>query len=146
VTTVFRAIVVVAVVALIVVAVSTARTATPPANSAPPTVSGAALVEQTLTGSRGTWRGTPPIGYAYAWQRCNEDGGDCTAITGATSTTYTVTSTDLGSRLRLAVTATNGDGDATARSDATAVVTTASGKPASTVPPAISGSRTSARR
>jgi hypothetical protein len=138
--TLLRLAVVAAVVTLIVAAVSAARTSTAPENSAPPTITGAALVEQTLTGGRGTWGGTPPIDYTYAWQRCDDDGGDCAAISGAGSTTYTVTSADLGSRLRLAVTAKNDDGDATARSDATAVVTTASGKPASTAPPSVSGS------
>jgi len=39
--------------------------ATQPANSAPPTISGTAEAEQTLTADPGSWSGTQPISYAY---------------------------------------------------------------------------------
>jgi hypothetical protein len=116
-----------------------ARTAVAPQNTKAPSVSGSALVGQSLTGDRGTWTGTAPIAYAYEWQRCNADGAGCTAIGGATSTKYTPASGDLGSRLRFVVAASNGDGNASAQSAPTAAVTTASGKPASSTAPAITG-------
>jgi hypothetical protein len=129
----------VAIAALAVVSGGGARTTAAPQNDQAPSVNGSALVGQKLTADRGSWKGTPPISYASAWERCDANGEGCAAIAGATSSTYTVTSADLGARLRVAITATNGDGAATAQSAATAAVTTASGKPASSAPPAITG-------
>ena len=76
--------------------------------------------------------------YAYAWLRCNANGNGCNAISGATGTQYTLTASDDGHRIRFRVTATNGEGSTAATSAATAVVV-ASGKPANTAAPAISG-------
>jgi hypothetical protein len=63
------------------------------------------------TGSPGTWSGTAPIRYTYKWQDCDAATGlTCTDISGATSRTYTVASTDVGSKLQFVVTATNSAG------------------------------------
>lgn len=97
-------------------------TPSPPVSTSPPTISGTAQADQALTASPGSWSGTQPITYAYSWQRCNASGASCSAISGATSPTYGVTSADVGSTLRVAVTATNSAGFATATSNATAVV------------------------
>ncbi|HEX2103048.1 MAG TPA: hypothetical protein VHF51_05315 [Solirubrobacteraceae bacterium] len=70
--------------------------ATPPANTARPSVRGTPAVGATLTADRGTWTGTGPIAYAYQWQRCAADGTDCQSIDGATSATYELTAADLG--------------------------------------------------
>jgi hypothetical protein len=94
-----------------------------PANTAVPRISGTARDGQRLTASPGTWTGTAPIAFTYAWQRCNSAGGACAPIAGATTTTYAVTAVDIGSRLRVAVTGTNSAGVATATSNATATVT-----------------------
>ena len=131
-----------AAVALAVSTSGSARTAVAPANTTEPTISGASLVGQTLTASRGTWTGTAPITYAFAWQRCDANGKNCTPITNATGQTYTPVSSDIGRQLRVAVTATNTNGDVTATSDPTAAIATASGKPASSSPPVISGDAT----
>ncbi len=94
----------------------------PPLNTAAPTVSGTPQSGQTLTGARGSWSGTNPIGYAFQWQRCSPSGANCGAIPGATTATYVAAEADVGSTLRLVVTATNSAGSAAARSGATAVV------------------------
>jgi Calcineurin-like phosphoesterase len=97
--------------------------ATPPVNTSPPAISGQPSVGQTLTGDRGTWSGTQPIGYADQWLRCDTGGNGCTAIPGATATTYAPTSADLGTTLRFRVTATNAQASVEATSNATAAVT-----------------------
>ena len=109
-----------------------------PANSTLPSIAGTAADGSQMTADRGTWSGSSPITYAYAWQRCNSAGTGCVAIPGATAANYTATSTDIGSRLRVVVTASNSAGTASpATSAATAVVVAA---PATnTSLPAISG-------
>jgi hypothetical protein len=94
----------------------------PPVNTSPPTISGTAQQGQSLSASPGSWSGTQPITYAYQWQRCNSSGSACGTISGATGSTYTLTSADVGSTMRVAVTATNSAGSAGATSNATAVV------------------------
>jgi Tol biopolymer transport system component/Ca2+-binding RTX toxin-like protein len=108
-----------------------------PVNTTAPTISGSASVGSVLTSGNGIWSGTTPITFTRVWQRCNSSGGGCANISGATGTSYVVTSTDVGSTLRIAVTATNTAGSATASSAATGVVT-ASG-PVNTVAPSITG-------
>lgn len=102
---------------------------TPPANTAPPTVTGTAQQGQTLTGTNGSWTGTAPINYTYQWQRCSSTGTNCGNIASATASTYTPTSADVGSTLRIAVTASNTAGSSTGFSAATAVVVAASPPP-----------------
>jgi hypothetical protein len=111
---------------------------TPPAPTAPPTISGEARQGQTLTGSSGSWSGTTPISFAYQWQRCDSDGANCSNITAATGQTYTLATADVSRRLRVQVTATNVDGAATAVSAATDVVTSATA-PVNTALPTTSG-------
>ncbi len=79
----------------------------PPAVTSYPTVSGTAQRGQTLTATTGSWTGTQPIDYAYQWLRCDSTGANCNPIGGATSTTYTLTSTDVGSTIEVTVTASN---------------------------------------
>jgi subtilisin family serine protease len=119
---------------------------TPPANTAPPVISGSARVGQTLTASNGTWSGAS-ISYGYAWQRCDASGANCSAITGQTGQTYSVASVDVGHTLAVTVTASNGGGSRSATSAATATVPLSSdatgppGAPSSTEPttPRITG-------
>lgn len=108
-----------------------------PANTATPTISGTPQEGSKLTGSNGTWTGSP-TSYAYAWSRCDKNGDACDAITGATANTYTATSNDVGHALRITVTATNADGSASATSAPTAAVSNASA-PSNTQAPTISG-------
>ena len=94
---------------------------TPPVNTAPPTIGGTVQQGQTLTGSTGTWAGSP-TSFAYQWQRCDPGGLACVNVANATGPTYGVGVGDAGSSLRLAVTATNAVGSATALSAPTAAV------------------------
>jgi Concanavalin A-like lectin/glucanases superfamily len=96
--------------------------ALPPANTALPAISGVIKKGHLLRASTGTWTGTPPLHYAYQWQRCNSSGEACSAISGATSSTYVATASDVGSTLRIAITAANAGGATSASSLATAQV------------------------
>jgi hypothetical protein len=92
-----------------------------PAVTAPPVISGSALVGQTLTTGTGTWVGDKPITYAFKWLRCNKEGDACTA-TGKTKATYKVVNADVGKTLRTRVIASNSRGQSDAYSAPTAVV------------------------
>jgi hypothetical protein len=124
---------------------STGAIAAGPVLTNEPSITGAAIVGQTLKGNRGTWKGTG-ITYKYAWLRCKASAisdsspASCTEISGATTTSYPVISQDLGFRIRFRVMATDKTGTTQATSAATSVVTTAGGHPANSSAPTISGS------
>lgn len=110
----------------------------PPANDSPPTISGSAVVGQTLTATSGSWSGDS-LSFSFAWLRCDDAGASCAPISGATGQSYQVVSADVGSTLRAQVTASNSEGTAQAVSAQTAVVT-ATVAPVRTSDPVISGS------
>jgi GH25 family lysozyme M1 (1,4-beta-N-acetylmuramidase) len=113
------------------VAVSAAGgAATRPAATTPPVMSGTAQVGQLLTGSVGTWTGSPTA-FSYQWQRCTTQ---CVAIVGATTVSYTLTPDDIGATISLVVTATGRGGSTSAPAPATAAVV------AAPVPAAVPGS------
>jgi hypothetical protein len=121
-----------------------ARTQLAPMPAGEPSISGNTVVGSTLTATQGTWTNSP-TSFTYDWRRCPASGGlpdasDCPSITGATTTSYVLTTADVGSRLRIRVTATNTDGSATAASNATELVTApAVSAPVNTILPAITG-------
>jgi sugar lactone lactonase YvrE len=98
----------------------------PPVNTSAPTISGTAQQGQTLTASPGTWTGSPSS-FSYAWQRCDSAGANCSAITGATATTYVLAEADVGKTLRVVVTATNEAGPSAPTSSAQTAAVTGSG-------------------
>ena len=124
-------------VAVVVVGSGAAAAKAKPSNTALPRIFGAARVGQVLSGDRGNWTNSP-TSYAYAWLRCTTAGSGCDPISGATGLQYTRSSSDDGHTIRFRVTAANGDGSTTATSAQTATVT-ASGKPANTAAPTVSG-------
>jgi hypothetical protein len=109
-----------------------------PSNTSPPTISGTAREDETLTAHNGTWAGNP-TSFDYQWRRCATDGTACGDVSGATKATYTLVAGDVSRTLRVAVTAANADGKATATSQPTDVVDSKNG-PNNSVKPAVSGS------
>jgi thermitase len=97
--------------------------AAPPVNTAPPAEAGQPSKGQTLTTNNGSWNGTTPMSDGYQWLRCDSSGAACTAILGATASSYTLGSADVGSTVRSQVTASNAAGQASAKSTQSAVVT-----------------------
>jgi thermitase len=96
--------------------------ATRPVNTSVPVLSGTPRPGQTLTSSAGSWTGTAPLGYVYQWLRCDASGAGCVSISGATGSSYTLASIDLGSTLRARVQASNAAGSTQASSLQTAAV------------------------
>lgn len=94
-----------------------------------PTITGTAQVGMTLTGAAGVWESG--VTFSYQWKR------NGAAITGATSTSYVLTSTDLASTITLSVTGSNAFANATTTSAPTASV--ASGTFTSSAAATISG-------
>jgi hypothetical protein len=108
----------------------------PPFSTFAPAISGSARRTATLTSTPGDWGGIEND-YAYQWQRRPQASAQFTNIDGATGTTYTLDSPDVGAQIRLRVTASNLDGAASATSAATATVATA--PPRNTAVPTVSG-------
>lgn len=101
----------------------------PPVNTALPSVAGTAAAGQALTCSPGSWSGAPT--FAFRWLR------DGAAVSGATSTSYSLVAADLGTAVQCQVTATNVAGEAVATSAAVSPPLVV--LPANTVRPSIAG-------
>ena len=95
-----------------------------PAISSSATISGTTIFNQVLTSTTGIWNNTPSD-YAYQWLRAATSGGIYSIISGAISSTYTLTNSDVGQYIKVAVTASNVGGSTTDTSTATAVITAA---------------------
>ncbi|MCB9635724.1 MAG: hypothetical protein H6721_26700 [Sandaracinus sp.] len=72
-----------------------------PSNVVAPVVSGTPTEDETLSCTTGSWTGTTPISYTFQWRR------DGSPILGATATTYTLVTADVGTLVDCVVTATN---------------------------------------
>ena len=99
----------------------------PPVNTALPSISGSPVQGQTLAAGNGTWTGAATITYAFQWLRCDTGGNSCSTISGATTSSRTLTSDDVGHTVRIRVTASNGSGSSIVQSNATSAVTASSG-------------------
>jgi hypothetical protein len=116
-----------------------ARSTAAPVNASPPVISGTAREGSTLTSSSGSWGGTTPISYTYAWQRCDGSGANCTTLSGTSGGTYKLTSADVGKTIRSRVTATNADGSAQEPSAASGIIAKEGSAPAPSGQPSPSG-------
>jgi hypothetical protein len=105
----------------VVAAISPPPAPAAPTNSSLPTVSGTTTEGQSLSASNGSWTGSP-LAFAYKWQDCDTAGANCANITGATSSIYTLGSSDVNHTVRVIVTATNEGGSTSATSAPTATV------------------------
>ncbi len=103
---------------------------TPPVNIDLPSIGGSFQVGEVLIASQGSWTQFP-TGYTYQWNR----GG--VAISGATSSSYTLVSADYNTIITVTVTATNSAGSTNATSDPTSQILPAA--PINTVAPVLSG-------
>jgi hypothetical protein len=95
-----------------------------PSNSTQPSVTGNMQVGQSLSSTTGTWADSPSS-YSYQWEDCSVEGESCSIISGATSPSYTIQSSDVGHSLRSVVTATNTLGSVSMYSGATGLATPA---------------------
>ncbi len=116
---------------------ATVQSSRSPTNTELPTISGSPNVGKSLSVSTGSWEGPSPISYAYQWQDCDHSGASCTDIAGAESSTYRVSSSELGDTLRAVVTATNSAGSTSATSATTTPVE--AGTPVALDAPTVSG-------
>lgn len=96
--------------------------AIPPVNTVRPAVSGTVEVGETLTGTQGTWTGTPTPTYTRQWQVSDNGTSGWTGINGATASTFVLTSAQLGKFVRHVVTASNVAGVVSRDSLSTVVV------------------------
>lgn len=67
------------------------------------------LVGDLLSTSTGAWSNSPSS-FSYQWEDCGNGMTTCSPIDGATSSTYQVQSSDIGSSLAVTVAASNSDG------------------------------------
>jgi hypothetical protein len=81
-----------------------------PTEITPPSIIGSSRLGQILGEIHGRWRGKPDS-YVYQWARCVDGSEYCQPIPGATASTYTVTSADVGFMLRVQETASNASGE-----------------------------------
>jgi len=118
---------VVALAAVLFPVVGSAQSQVVPTNTGKPSILGTPVLGKTLTATKGTWSGVPTT-FAYHWLRCSADAvaaatpSNCSAISGATKSSYKLLSADVGLRIRVRVTASNKDGTASAYADATSIV------------------------
>jgi hypothetical protein len=109
---------------------------TPPANIAPPNVSGSRAVGQTLTCAEGTWAGVPTPTYAYLWVR---DQGTAQEEAIGSSPSYIVRFEDVGHSLSCDVTARNSEGDAAQASEPVVIPKGGGTPPGNIEAPRVSG-------
>jgi hypothetical protein len=82
----------------------------PPHATALPMISGVPRDGETLSAADGVWVSSLPLTLARAWGRCDRDFERCELIPGAGSSTYGLSSSDVGWRFFVRVTATSAAG------------------------------------
>ena len=108
-----------------------------PTNTSLPTVTGTPTEGQQLSATTGAWAGSP-TSYTYQWEDCNTSGAGCVNVNGASASTYTLGSGDVGHTVRVVVSASNTGGSTSANSTATATVAADPPPPPPPPPPTAS--------
>ena len=119
-----------------------------------PTVTGTSTVGKTLTAAKGTWTGYPTPTFTYQWYACTTVVSaaratvptTCTKITGATRSTFKLTSAQRGKYVAVFVKGTSLRTTATTwLSKTTAAVVIADARATATVKPTVTGTSTVGR-
>ena len=114
-------------------AIPVVPTAVAPVLKTAASIAGTAKVARTLVANKGSWTGTPTPTYTYKWYRCTVSSTKtaitaptsamkCSTIVGKTTSSYKLTSTDVGKYIRVLVTAKNSKGTKYSLSKTTAKV------------------------
>jgi hypothetical protein len=112
---------------------------TGPVEVLPPSVVGIQAVGARLQGRHGVWTGSGTLRYAYQWYRCDEAGGRCAAIGGATGRTHRLGARDVGKTIGLTVRATDVTGDTRAYASLVGPIAVARPAEEATAQPLITG-------
>jgi hypothetical protein len=102
--------------------------ARPPRIDEPPVITGTAEVGATLVAEGAEWSPHGQTTATWQWMRCDGATGEsssCSAIDGATTTSYTVTAADRGQRLRVLLLVVNDEGSDRYLTEPTAQVSAA---------------------
>ena len=95
----------------------------PPSSTERSTIDGRPEEGQTLTANANGWNGATPISYAYQWQSCDAQGGECANIEAASEKEYSLDEGDIGTTLRVIVKASNAGGFSSSTSATTSPIT-----------------------
>ncbi len=109
----------------------------PPYATTHPSISGVPRDGETLSASDGVWVSGLPVTLARTWGRCDRDFERCELIPGAASSTYRLSSGDVGWRFFVRVTATSAAGTTVEFSGTTPPV--AAAPPINVTVPMVSG-------
>jgi hypothetical protein len=108
----------------------------PTVGSTKPGITGTAQQGHTLTAGNGTWNNNP-TSFGYAWESCDSSGNNCKPISGASSSSYAVQASDIGTKIFAIVTASNAGGQNSSSTALTTAILPA--PPAIGTAPGISG-------
>ena len=81
----------------------------PPTSVSPPAIGGWFVEGAQLAEFPGAWTNSPST-FADQWLRCDGSGANCNPVPGATGSTYSLTSADVGAAIRVQEIATNSGG------------------------------------
>jgi hypothetical protein len=81
-----------------------------PTPTSQPTIAGIAAAGNRLQAASGTWASASPVAYRYQWYRCDERGGHCASIRGATAAGFKLSKSDVGETIGLKVVAADSSG------------------------------------
>jgi hypothetical protein len=118
------------------------RGTTGPSSTGAPLVATVVQQGKKLSGATGIWSGSGTLRYAFQWYRCDAAGAHCTAVRGATASTYTPAAKDVGRTLGLSVRATDAIGTGSAYASLVGPVAGADATLVSAGQPTIAGSPT----